>query len=264
MMTPVVCIVSVRRSRGKTRLIEYLIKELKERGIKVATIKHTSEPLDVEGKDTWRHTEAGALEVACITPRELITIRKGDVSLEDGVKALHVKPDIILAEGFKRSDKPKILCADSVEEMKEALRSISNIVAVSGSIIDAADQVEILMKKHPEVNFMKPEEIVEFLRKLIIRDWLKRLPGLNCGHCRYGSCAEMARALMEGRASLDECIVISTSISKVTVDGRMIPLSRWPQMMLREIILGFIRSLKLKDIRLEEASKVTVEINLKG
>ena len=70
-MASIICIVSLRRSRGKTRLIEYLIKELKRSGMKVATIKHTSEPFDVEGKDTWRHAEAGALEVACVTPREL-------------------------------------------------------------------------------------------------------------------------------------------------------------------------------------------------
>ena len=75
---------------------------------------------------------------------------------------------------------------------------------------------------------------------------------------------DRAKALVEGRASLDECVVISTSISRVAVDDRMIPLSRWPQIMLREIILGFIKSLKLGEIRLEKASKVTIEIDLKG
>jgi len=263
-MAPIICIVSLRRSRGKTSLIEYLIKELKRRGIKVATIKHTSEPFDVEGKDTWRHAEAGALEVACVTPRELITIRRGDYSLEDGVQALYVEPDIILVEGFKRSDKPKILCAESVEEVEEALRSISNIVAVSGSVTEKADEVKILKKKFPQVNLMRREEMVKFLRDFVVKDWLKKLPRLDCGHCKYGSCAEMAKALVEGRASLDECVVISTSISTIAVDDRLIPLSRWPQIMLREIILGFIRSLKLRDIRLEEASRVTIEIDLKS
>ena len=262
-MAPIVCIVSLRRSRGKTSLIEYLIKELRRSGMKIATIKHTSEPFDVKGKDTWRHAEAGALEVACVTPRELITIRRGDCSLEDGVQALHVEPDIILVEGFKGSDKPKILCADSVEEVEEALQSISNIVAVTGSVTEKADQVKILKEKSPQVSLMRREEIVKFLRGFVVKDWLKKLPRLNCGHCKYGSCAEMAKALMEGRASLDECVVISTSISKVAVDDRMIPLSRWPQTMLREIILAFIRSLKLRDIRLEEASRVTIEIDLK-
>jgi len=263
-MPPIVCIVSLRRSRGKTSLIEYLIKELKRSGMKVATVKHTSEPFDVEGKDTWRHTEAGALEVACVTPGELITIRRGDYSLDDGVQALHVKPDIILVEGFKRSDKPKILCADSVEEVEEALRSVSNIVAVSGSVTEKAYQVKILKEKFPQVKFMRREEIVKFLRDFIVKDWLKKLPGLNCGHCKYGSCAEMAKALMEGRASLDECVVISTSISRVAVDDRLIPMSKWPQTLLREIVLAFIRSLKLKDIRLEEASRLRIEIDLKG
>ena len=263
-MAPIVCVVSLRRSRGKTRLIEYLVKEFRRDGMKVATIKHTSEAFDTKGKDTWRHAEAGALEVACVTPGELITIRRGNFSLEDGVQALHVEPDIILAEGFKRSDRPKILCAESVEEVEEALRSISNIVAVSGSVTEKADQVKILKNKFPQVKFMRREEIVKFLRDFVVKDWLKKLPRLDCGHCKYGSCAEMAKALVEGRASLDECVVISTSISKVAVDDRLIPLSKWPQIMLREIILGFIRSLKLRDIRLEEASRVTIEIDLKG
>ena len=111
---------------------------------------------------------------------------------------------------------------------------------------------------------MGREEVVKILRDFVVKDWLKKLPRLDCGHCKYGSCAEMAKALVEGRASLDECVVISTSISRVAVDDRRIPLSRWPQIMLREIILGFIRSLKLRDIRLEEASRVTIEIDLKG
>jgi len=239
-MAPIVCVVSLRRSRGKTRLIEYLVKEFRRDGMKVATIKHTSEAFDTKGKDTWRHAEAGALEVACVTPGELITIRRGNFSLEDGVQALHVEPDIILAEGFKRSDRPKILCAESVEEVEEALRSISNIVAVSGSVTEKADQVKILKNKFPQVKFMRREEIVKFLRDFVVKEWLKKLPRLDCGHCKYGSCAEMA------------------------VDDRLIPLSKWPQIMLREIILGFIRSLKLRDIRLEEASKVTIEIDLKG
>lgn len=262
-MTLVVCIISMRRSRGKTWLIEHLIKELKENGMKVATIKHTNEPFDTKDKDTWRHTEAGALEVVCITPRELITIRKGETSLEDGIQALHVKPDIILVEGFKRSDKPKILCADSVEEVEEALRSISNIIAISGPIIEKADQADVLREKYPEIKLMKPNDLGKFLRDLVVDDWLRNLLGLNCGHCRYGSCAEMAKALAEGRASLDECIVISTSISKIVIDGKMVPLTKWPQTLLREMILGFLRSLKLRDVELKDARKVNVEIKLK-
>ncbi|HDJ66099.1 MAG TPA: molybdopterin-guanine dinucleotide biosynthesis protein B [Nitrososphaeria archaeon] len=261
-MTVTICIVSLSRSRGKTSLIEYLISELGKRGIKVATIKHTSEPLDIQGKDTWRHVEAGSLEVVCVTPIELITIRRGDMSLEDAIDSLHVKPDIILVEGFKRSDKPKILCAESVEEVDKALNEISNIIAISGAVAEKLDQVEILRNKYPQIPIMRPEELVDFVKSLIAKDWLENLPGLDCGHCKYGSCAAMAKALAEGKANLDECVVISTAISRISVDGKEIPLSRWPQITLKEIILGFLRSLKLRDIKLDKARILRIKINL--
>jgi molybdopterin-guanine dinucleotide biosynthesis protein B len=47
---------------GKTTLIEKLVRELTQRGLRVATIKHAhhSVQLDTPGKDSWRYTQAGA------------------------------------------------------------------------------------------------------------------------------------------------------------------------------------------------------------
>ena len=261
-MTVAICIVSLSRSRGKTSLIEYLVKELRRRGVKVATIKHTSEPFDVQGKDTWRHIEAGSLEVACVTPMELVTIKRGEVTLEDAISFLHVKPDVILAEGFKRSNKPKILCAENVEEVDQALNKISNIIAISGAVAEKLDQAKALRNKYPQTPVMKPEELIDFVKDLVVKEWLKNLPRLDCGHCKYGSCAAMAKALTEGKATIDECVVISTAISRISVDGKEIPLSKWPQIVLKEIILGFLRSLKLKDVKLDEARILDVRISL--
>ena len=38
----------------------YKRQELSKRGYKVGTIKHTHHDFDLEGKDTWKHREAGA------------------------------------------------------------------------------------------------------------------------------------------------------------------------------------------------------------
>ncbi|MCK4847203.1 MAG: molybdopterin-guanine dinucleotide biosynthesis protein B, partial [Deltaproteobacteria bacterium] len=48
---------------GKTTVLEKLITELSERGLKVGTIKHSCHPhpVDAPGKDSWRHREAGAV-----------------------------------------------------------------------------------------------------------------------------------------------------------------------------------------------------------
>ena len=47
---------------GKTTLIVKIIKQLKKDGLTVATIKKTDKNIevDIEGKDTWKHRQAGA------------------------------------------------------------------------------------------------------------------------------------------------------------------------------------------------------------
>ena len=60
-LIPVVSVVGVSDS-GKTTLMERLLKEIKSRGWRVATIKHDLHGFDIDkpGKDSWRHARAGA------------------------------------------------------------------------------------------------------------------------------------------------------------------------------------------------------------
>jgi len=48
------------KDTGKTVLVTKIIEKLVKRGFEVGTIKHVGHELDVEGKDTWKHKEAGA------------------------------------------------------------------------------------------------------------------------------------------------------------------------------------------------------------
>jgi len=59
-----------RRNSGKTTLVCELVRELTERGIRVATIKHThhNHELDTPGKDSWKHRESGAVGVGILSP----------------------------------------------------------------------------------------------------------------------------------------------------------------------------------------------------
>lgn len=60
----IIAISGVKNS-GKTTLITNLIPLLKEKGIKIATIKHDGHDFDpdVEGTDSYRHRKAGAYGV---------------------------------------------------------------------------------------------------------------------------------------------------------------------------------------------------------
>lgn len=99
---------------GKTTLVEQLIPALRFRGYRVAVIKHAHHTFDIDrpGKDTWRHREAGAVEIVAASPKRLVFMREFE---QDAVHDVHqliarlsAKPDWVLVEGFKQSSLPKI------------------------------------------------------------------------------------------------------------------------------------------------------------
>lgn len=57
------------KNHGKTTLVEELVAELTRRGLRIGTIKHThhQHELDIPGKDSHRHRQAGAAIVGILT-----------------------------------------------------------------------------------------------------------------------------------------------------------------------------------------------------
>ncbi|WP_371371582.1 molybdopterin-guanine dinucleotide biosynthesis protein B [Sporomusa aerivorans] len=109
-MIPIISIVG-RSDCGKTTYLEKLIREIKQRGYKVATIKHDVHGFDIDkpGKDTWRHAQAGA-DIVCISsPAKMAMIKKVDQELLLEEVAAHIDGvDIIFTEGYKRESKRRI------------------------------------------------------------------------------------------------------------------------------------------------------------
>jgi molybdopterin-guanine dinucleotide biosynthesis adapter protein len=99
---------------GKTTLVEQLIPALRFRGLRVSVIKHAHHNFDIDhpGKDTWRHREAGAVEIVAASPRRMVIMREYETDTEHDVHALIARlsegVDWVLVEGFKRSNLPKI------------------------------------------------------------------------------------------------------------------------------------------------------------
>lgn len=110
-MIPVLSVVGKSNS-GKTTFLEKLIKELKNRGYKVGTIKHDVHGFDVdrEGKDSWRHKKAGADSVLLVSHEKLALIKSTsvEIGLDEAVSRYLPDVDIVITEGFKRQKKPKI------------------------------------------------------------------------------------------------------------------------------------------------------------
>jgi molybdopterin-guanine dinucleotide biosynthesis adapter protein len=98
---------------GKTTLVEKLIVRLKLAGQRVSVVKHAHHTFDIdhEGKDSWRHREAGAFEVVIASDRRLAKIREFEVHAAPTVDQLINELydcDWVLVEGFKHAALLKI------------------------------------------------------------------------------------------------------------------------------------------------------------
>ena len=98
---------------GKTTLIEKLLPLLNAAGLKVSVIKqsHHDIEVDVVGKDSWRHRQAGAHETLLSSPHRWMLIGElrgaEEPSLADHLARLS-PCDLVLVEGYKHADLPKL------------------------------------------------------------------------------------------------------------------------------------------------------------
>lgn len=98
---------------GKTALICELLGWLRRRGLRVAVVKHSHKPLEVDqsGKDSWRFRQAGAPVVALAAPGvlQLTHNRADDPPLATVLAALGPDLDLVLVEGYKYGPLPKLV-----------------------------------------------------------------------------------------------------------------------------------------------------------
>lgn len=110
-MIPVFSVVGSKSNVGKTTVLCNIIRELKARGYRVATIKHDVHGFDIDhpGKDTWLHAEAGADIVSISSSKKMAIIEKveEEYSLDEMIKKIK-GVDIIISEGYKYGDKAKL------------------------------------------------------------------------------------------------------------------------------------------------------------
>ena len=98
---------------GKTTLLTRLIPHFNAQGLRVSVIKHAHHQFDVDvpGKDSWRHREAGAAEVLVASSNRWALMHELRGAAEPRLPDLLSKlsaVDLVVVEGFKREPHRKI------------------------------------------------------------------------------------------------------------------------------------------------------------
>ncbi|WP_018231957.1 molybdopterin-guanine dinucleotide biosynthesis protein B [Thioalkalivibrio thiocyanodenitrificans] len=100
---------------GKTTLLTQLIPRLRERGLRIAMVKHAHHAFDVDkpGKDSYELRKAGASQMLIASSRRMALMTELNPPAEPGLPELLARldasrADLVLVEGFKEARIPKI------------------------------------------------------------------------------------------------------------------------------------------------------------
>jgi molybdopterin-guanine dinucleotide biosynthesis protein MobB len=101
-----------RSGTGKTTLVETLIGEMRGRGYRVGALKHDAHRFEIDrpGKDSARFTAAGAEVMVLVSEDTVAMVQKPEQppQLDRVLREWFTDLDLVLVEGYKTSDLPKI------------------------------------------------------------------------------------------------------------------------------------------------------------
>jgi molybdopterin-guanine dinucleotide biosynthesis protein B len=155
-LPPVISIVGKSES-GKTTLIEKLIPALKRRGYRVGIVKHAHHgfEIDHQGKDSYRHKQAGASSVMIVSSGRIAMIKDAPGERLDDLLTFFEDVDLLITEGFKRDKAPKIEIFRAERHRHPACLNDDTLVAM---VSDTPMGVEV-----PQFATADIESIAEFI-----------------------------------------------------------------------------------------------------
>ena len=121
---------------GKTTIIEQVVPVLRAENLSVSLIKHAHHQFDVDqpGKDSWRHRRAGCREVLVTSGMRWVLMHElqdePEMSLRGALARLS-PCDLVLIEGFKRAQIPKLEVYRSAVGKPALYPSDPNVIGVA-------------------------------------------------------------------------------------------------------------------------------------
>lgn len=147
--------------QGKTSVLVALLPLLRERGLRVSTMKHAHHGFDIDspGKDSYRHREAGASEVLLVGASRWVLMHECREAPEPPIEDLiqRMTPvDLLLIEGFKTHAHPKI-------EVHRQTEGKPLLCADDPGIVAVATDEPLEGLGVPQLDLNQPERIAAFI-----------------------------------------------------------------------------------------------------
>ena len=224
--------ISGTKNTGKTTLVTKIVSELVKRDFKVGTVKHTHHGFDTEGKDTWKHNEAGS-EIVVGSGNETFFTLKEKMDLDTILSIIKFikNPDFVVLEGFKQSKYAKICTSPIDDEFTLAIVDVFEI-----------DQNDL-------------ESLVDLIEE--------RSYGIlqNLDYKKYGfkTDEEFAVALINGEMKSEDLEIESEILLRI--DNAIIPMNLFVQDFLKNTVQGAINSLKIEKFGAKDIKKIELLIN---
>jgi molybdopterin-guanine dinucleotide biosynthesis protein B len=154
-MTQKVIGVAGFKNAGKTTLVEKLVRELTGRGYRIATVKHAHHSFDIdhEGRDSFRHRQAGASEVAVISGQRWAIIHelRGEDEPSFAMILAKLAPsDLVIVEGYKHGQHQKIEARNLALDHPKLAGDDPTIMAIAANGVIADAPVPVFDRDHVE------------------------------------------------------------------------------------------------------------------
>ena len=186
--------VSGIKNSGKTTLITSLLPELGKRGLKAAVIKHDGHEFeaDIPGTDTWKFGEAGACGTIVFSGTKYMMVKYQPAPDVDELIRSFPEADVVLLEGFKYSEYPKLEIVRRGNSSKpvcdpEFLRGI--VTDFSREELEAENDGQ-LTGKFTGIPFFDLNE-TESLAEWICQLWKKQMTAVQNDHAAVNSYREL-------------------------------------------------------------------------
>lgn len=164
--------ISGQKNTGKTTLLEKIVQQLKQYGMRVAVIKHDGHDFesDVPGTDSFRLKKAGAYGTAVYSKNRFSIVKellKESRTEAEQLMEAFKEADLILLEGQKYSDYPKIELVRkevSMEKVCDPKTVLFYVTDMEEDVFYEYNHEWIDHKKRkPIVQFEQIEQIIELI-----------------------------------------------------------------------------------------------------